>query len=88
MRKGGYQIINLKNTNFTIGTAMMIDGIHNAIEASYRKPLLLSGLVVANVEYPDVYVEATVDSSAYIIKTAKFSIKVESTDAVTVTNLA
>lgn len=85
MRKGGYKIIDLHDTNFTSGVAMMLDGIHDKIEGSYRKPLLLSGLTVAGTEYPDTYVEAVVSESAYEITAYGMTIKIESTDAVTVT---
>ena len=86
MRKGGYQIIDLHDTNFTVGTAMMIDGIHDKIEGGYRKPILLSGLTVAGVEYPDTYVEMKVSESAYQTTAFGYGIKIENTDAVTVTN--
>lgn len=84
MRKGGYRIIDLNDTNFTLDVAMMISGIHDEIEGSYRKPLLLSGLTVAGVEYADVYVTPVVNESAYMLSAYNFTIKVESTDAVTV----
>lgn len=85
MRKGGYKIIDLHDTQFTVGTAMMIAGIHDAIEGSYRKPLLISGLTVAGVEYADAYVTATTNESAFMIDVYGFTIKIESTNAVTVT---
>lgn len=84
MRKGGYKIIDLHDTQFTVDTAMMIDGIHDAIEGSYRKPLLISGLTVAGVEYADAFVEAMVNESAYDIDVYGFTITIENTDAVTV----
>lgn len=84
MRKGGYRIIDLDDINFTLDVAMMIPAIHEEIEGSYRKPLLLSGLTVAGVEYADVYVTPVVNESAYMISVYDFTIKVESTDVVTI----
>lgn len=89
MIKGGYKIIDLKDTPFTTGgSAMMIDGIYDTIEASYRKPLLIAGLVIDGKEYNDVYAEPTVDESAYKFNVYGKTITVQSTDAVTVTNQA
>lgn len=85
MRKGGYKIIDLHDTQFTSGVPMMLEGIHDAIEGCYRKPLLLSGLTVAGVEYADAYVTSTTNESAFMIDIYGFTIKIESTDAVTVT---
>lgn len=86
MRKGGYQIIDLHDTNFTAGgAAMMIDGIHEKIEGSYRKPILMSGLTIGGVEYPDAYVEMKVNESAYTTTAYGYDIKIENTDAVTIT---
>lgn len=84
MRKGGYRIIDLDDINFTLDVGMMISGIHDEIEGRYRKPLLLSGLTVAGVEYADVYVTPVVNESAYMISVYDFTIKVESTDVVTI----
>lgn len=85
MRKGGYQIIDLHDTNFTAGEAQTVADIYDKIEGSYRKPLLLSGLTVEDVEYPDTYVEVTVNESAYEITAYGKQIKIDSTDEVTVT---
>lgn len=84
MRKGGYKIIDLHDTNFTEGTAATVDGIYDSIEGSYRKPILLSGLKVGGVEYPDTFGEMSVDSGAYNSEAYSFTIKIESNDAVTV----
>lgn len=86
MRKGGYQIIDLHDTNFKVGVAVMKSGIHDKIEGSYRKPILLSGLMVANVEYPDTFVEVKVNASAFEISAYGMKIKIENTDTVTVSN--
>lgn len=85
MIKSGYKIIDLHDTQFTSGVTMMLEGIHDAIEGSYRKPILLSGLTVAGVEYADAYVAVTTNESAFMIDIYGFTIKIESTDAVTVT---
>lgn len=85
MFKGGYKIIDLKDTPFTAGgAAMMIDGIYDAIEASYRKPIMLAGLNVGGLEYGAAYVVPTVTESAYTITVHGFTITVQSTDAVSV----
>lgn len=85
MRKGGYQIIDLHDVSFTSGVPMMVPGIHDRIEGSYRKPILLSGLTIGGVEYPDTYVEMNVNESAYMSSAFGATIKIENTDAVTVT---
>lgn len=43
MRKGGYRIIDLNDTNFTLDVAMMISGIHDEI-----------GVVIGNLFYSQV----------------------------------
>lgn len=85
MFKGGYKIINLKKTPFVAGgAAMMIDGIYDAIEASYEKPLMLAGLNVGGVEYGAAYVVPTVAESAYTFTVHGYTITVQDTDAVSV----
>lgn len=85
MFKGGYKIIDLKDTPFTAGgAAMMIDGIYDAIEASYRKPLMLAGLNVGGVECGAAFVVPTLVESAYTFTVYGYVITVQDTDAVTV----
>lgn len=85
MFKGGYKIIDLKKTPFVAGgAAMMIDGIYDAIEASYEKPLMLAGLNVGGVEYGAAYVVPTVADSAYTFTVYGYTITVQDTDAVSV----
>lgn len=62
---GGYQIISLKNINLESGTPVTIPGVWDALEGNYRKPILLSGIQIANVEYPDCYVALVYNTDAY-----------------------
>lgn len=63
--KGGYQIIDLKNTKLTVGTQATIPGVWDAIEGNYRKPTLLSNLVVGDTEYTDSYVTFLYNAGKY-----------------------
>lgn len=85
MFKGGYKIIDLKKTPFVAGGAeKTIDGIYDAIEASYEKPLMLAGLNVGGVEYGAAYVVPTVSGSDYKFTVNGYTITVKDTDAVSV----
>ena len=86
--KGGYKIIDLGGINFTAdGAAMMIEGIHDSIEARYDKPLLLEGLVVGGSEYSAIWVVPTLAGGAYVINAYQYVITVEDTDTVSVANI-
>lgn len=54
--KGGYKIIDLKNTNFTVDEASTVKGVYEALESSYRKPILLSNIVIGGVERSDRFI--------------------------------
>ena len=64
MNKGGYQILDLKNTNFALGTGAVVAGAYGTI-AGTKKPILVSGIVIAGTEYHDTYVDFTVVSTAF-----------------------
>ena len=87
MNKGGYQILDLKNTNFTLGTGAVVAGAFETIRGT-KKPILVSGIVIAGKEYHDTYVDFTVVSTAFegIIYGKK--IKIENTDTVTISENA
>lgn len=62
MDKGGYQIIDLKRHNFTDDMFFMYKDFGRTIldivercEKGLEKPILISGLTVNNVEYPDMF---------------------------------
>lgn len=87
MIKGGYKIIDFKDTPFeTGGATMMITGIYDAIEGSYRKPLLLAGLIIDGKELNDAYAIPTVNESNYVFTVYGKTITIQSTDAVSVAN--
>lgn len=83
MNKGGYQILDLKNTNFTLGTGAVVAGVYGKI-AGTKKPVLVSGIVIAGTEYHDAYVDFTINNTAFegIIYGKKITIA--NTDTVTI----
>ena len=56
MFKGGYKLIDFKENNIVLGTSTTIKGVYDAIEHNYRKPTLITGLVIGNVEKEDTFV--------------------------------
>ena len=87
MNKGGYQILDLKNTNFALGTGAVVAGVFDTI-AGTKKPILVSGIVIAGTEYHDTYVDFTVNNTVFegIIYGKKITIA--STDTVTISENA
>lgn len=79
--KGGYKIIDLKNNDLT--SSNTIDGVYDAIEGNYGKPILLSGIVIDGVEKDDIFVNIEVSGSDYIIKAYDRTITITSSDVVT-----
>ena len=86
MIKGGYKIIDFKDTPFETGGATMIEGIYDTVEASHRKPLLLSGLNIDGIERNDVYATPTLSGSNYVFTAHGKTITITDTDAVSVVN--
>lgn len=82
--KGGYKLIDLeKNDMLSIEVGVVIKGIHKAIESSYAKPLLLTGIVIDGVEKNDVYIEELkiVDGS-FVFKAYGYEITIDDDDNV------
>ena len=91
MNKGGYQILDLKNTNFALGTGAVVAGVYGKI-AGTKKPILVSGIMIAGTEYHDTYVDfirlkngiaVTFEGTIYGKK-----IKITRTDVVTISENA
>ena len=83
----GYQIINLRDTPFTTGGAtMMLEGIYDQIESNNRKPILLDGIVIDNIERNAVFTQANINGSNYEFNVYGKKIIITDTDAVSVVN--
>lgn len=83
----GYQIISLRETPFvTGGSTMMLDGIYDQIESNNRKPILLDGIVIDNIERNAVFTQANINGSNYEFNVYGKKIIITDTDAVSVVN--
>ena len=87
MNKGGYQILDLKNTNFALGTGAVVAGAFETIRGT-KKPILVSGIVIAGTEYHDTYVDFIVVSNAFEGTIYGKKITIASTDTVTISENA
>lgn len=85
MKKGGYQIIDFKGKSFTVGTGMVCDGVYELIEST-TKTILVSGLVIANLDYHDAYVNFKVNASNFEGDLYGYTIEVQNNDVVTIKN--
>lgn len=85
--KGGYKLIDLKDSKFTVGgDGITIKGIYNSIENSYNKPLILTGINIGGVEKNDVFVYFSDDSGNYVANiSATEKITITNADLVTIT---
>lgn len=87
MNKGGYQIVDLGGKSFTLGTGIVIDGAYDKIRGT-RKPIYVSGIVIAAVEYHDTYVDFTVNQTNFEGTIYGKKIVVKNDDTVTISNAA
>lgn len=85
-KKGGYKIIDFKNTPLTIvgGKTETIPGIYDSIKRSYRKPLLLSGLIIDNIEFNDAYASYTIAGKNFTFNVYGRIITITDADVVSV----
>ena len=89
MKKGGYQILDLKNHNFTSGSSYSYPGCYDLISGT-KKAILVSGLNIAGTEFNDFYGLFIVSSGNLVYKdtiqvTGKtLTITVKSDDTITV----
>lgn len=83
---GGYKVIDFKNTNLstTSENGVAINGIYEAIENSYRKPLIASGIVIEGVEKNSVTVEITSGENSYSFTVYGKTITITNSDIVTI----
>ena len=83
--RGGYQIINFKGTPLeTEGAVMMIDGIYDAIEGNYGKPIMCSGVVIDGKEINEFYSNPTLSGTDFKITINDKTITITDVDGVSV----
>lgn len=84
MKKGGYVIIDLGDTNITSELGATINGTYSAIEGSYRKAVLISGVTIDGVEKRDCFVCPEIDNSNYTFTAYGKTFTITSADAITI----
>lgn len=94
MFKGGYKLIDFKENNIVLNEPTTIEGVYDAIEHNYRKPTLITGLVIGDVEKGDTFVNFEHGENVYngllgVTASDKvLFIKITNKDAVTITENA
>lgn len=87
--RGGYRIIDFKNTALTSGEQASIENLYQQVKNPYKKACIVSGLIVSDIEYPDFYAVFFPDSENYsagvVISGKTLTIEVTPDDNVTVT---
>ena len=83
-KMGGYKIIDLKNKSVTT-TGVTVDGIYKEIEGSYRKPLLLTHIVINGVEKNDAFVNVVIQATIYKFSLYGYSWEINSANLVKIT---
>lgn len=87
--RGGYIIADFKKTALTSGTQASIEGLFNSVSSPYKKPVMVSGLVIGGVEYPAFYAVFVKNANNYeaqvSINGTALTIVVTPEDGVTVT---
>lgn len=88
--KGGYKLIDLKDSKLTVGGAgVTVKGIYNSIENSYNKPLILTGINIGGVERNDVFIDFADDSGSYVANiSASEKITITNADLVTIVTIS
>ncbi len=81
--KGGYKIIDLQNQNLTIDTPITLRGVYESIENSYHKPLLLSGIIIDNIDKNDIYITPILDNTNYTLDLYGYNLTITQDDLIT-----
>lgn len=85
--KGGYKLVDFKNISIEpdAASATVIAGVYDAIESSYRKPIIITGLVVDDVEHADVWCNLISGSGAYTGMIDEYLLTITDDDEITLT---
>lgn len=84
MLKGGYKIVDFKDTNISSESGTTIVGIYNEIEGSHRKAILISGVTIDNVEYRDCFVDCESSENSFTFSAHGKTFTVTNEDKVTI----
>lgn len=84
MLKGGYQIIDLENNNFTPGTAITINSIYDKCEGT-TKPYLLTNIKISSKEYGNTFIELKNNESNFTGQCYGYNVTITNSDSVTFT---
>lgn len=87
MNKGGYQIVDLGGKSFTLGTGIVVDGAYDKIKGT-RKPIYVSGIVIADFDYHDTFVDFTDKQTSFEGTIYGKKIVVKEDNTVTISNVA
>lgn len=83
-KNGGYKIVDLKDKNIT-STGVTIKGVHESLEATYRKAVMITGLTIDGVEKNDTFVEVNTNAGNLTIECYKGTLTITPEDLVTYT---
>ena len=81
----GYKIVDLKNTNLVNRTPVKIKGLYEEIKSNYRKPIILSNVVIDRVEKIDKWVNFSHSGNSYTCIIPEGTISLDNEDNVTFT---
>ena len=77
--KGGYKLIDLKDSKLTVGEGVTVKGIYNSIKNSYNKTLILTGINIGGAERNDIFIDFSFNSGNYVAN-------ISATEKITITN--
>ena len=86
MKIGGYQILDLYNYTFTVGTGQKVSGSHDLIKAIKGKPINTSRINIAGTVYPASYVSFVPDGTSFKATYGDKTITIAADDTVTISN--
>lgn len=84
MKKGGYKIIDFADVDIKTDGGATVSGVYSAIEDSYRKAILISGITLDGVEKRDCFVCPEITDSNYTFTAYGKTFTITNTDAVTI----
>ena len=85
---GGYQILDLKGYNFTVGTKATISGVWGAVDGS-TYAVMVCNLVVAGKEFRNTWiVDLKFDNTNYVGTIYDYTITIANDDGITISSKA